>query len=402
MGGELSRESAIARRVFEEASDALGRDMFDICADPSTLNMTRWSQPAILTMSVAVFRWLDAELGLEPEVAAGHSLGEISALVTAGVLPFSDAVRLVELRGALMQAAVPPGVGLMAAVFGAPRDDVDAALESAKREGHVLAIANDNASSQIVLSGHRHAVQKAGQSLTRAGAVFRELEVSIPSHCPLMAPVAEGLAARLADIRIGAPRFAVLSSVSGREYRGADDVVSTLIAQVTAPVKWRTIVSELAARSLGALLELGPKSVLRDLYKLDHPRAVVFAVDGARAAEPLRRLLAAKTAPIDPTAPIARGREFLSGCLAFAAATPNKSSEEQTFWQVVVPAYDRLVELRASCGEDGSVPLAHLREAAELVRRIGKVKKVNAAELVERLRTMAKHVDANGSLFDAI
>ena len=268
MGRDLVADSAAARLVFEEADERLGFRLSSLCFEgpADVLARTEHAQPAILTTSVAAFRVLVERVALAPVVVAGHSLGEWSALVVAGALAFGDAVRGVRERGRLMQDAVPPGVGAMAAVIGLDTAALAALCEEAAA-GEVLTPANLNGAGQIVVAGHAGAVDRLVPLAKARHARVQHLEVSAPFHCPLMRPVADGLARFLTDVRIGEPRIPIVSSVEPRPIAGAAEISSLLIAQVTAPVRWEETMQALRAFAFGLALEVGPGRVLTGLAK---------------------------------------------------------------------------------------------------------------------------------------
>jgi [acyl-carrier-protein] S-malonyltransferase len=293
MGRAFHDASPAARAVFEEASDVLGFDVAKLCFEgpESELQLTANTQPTVLTVSVAGARLL-AERGLAPAVVGGHSLGEYSALVAAGALPFADAVRAVRLRGEFMQEAVPVGTGAMAAILGAELPVVEAICREAA-DGEVLDVANINSPGQIVVAGHRSAVERA-VAVAPAHGVKRSvlLPVSAPFHCRLMAPAAERLAAVLTGVRAEDPRPPVVRNVDAELTTRADDVRPFLVRQVTAPVRWTDCVNRMAREGCRTFVEVGPGKVLTGLLKrIDGALTGVAVEDVAgidRAAAALR------------------------------------------------------------------------------------------------------------------
>jgi len=268
MGRAFSEASGAAKRVFEEANDALGFDLRKVMFEgpESELTLTANTQPAVLTASVAAAAGC-AERGLVPALAAGHSLGEYSALVAAGALGLADAVRAVRRRGELMQEAVPVGTGAMAAIMGVDADVVERVCSEAA-QGEVVGIANLNSAQQIVIAGHRAAVERAvALAKERGGRKSVLLPVSAPFHCALMAPAAEGLAAALADVVVRDPTIPVVRNVDGGVTRRAADVVPFLLRQVASPVRWTDCVRRLAAEGATTFVEVGPGRVLAGLVK---------------------------------------------------------------------------------------------------------------------------------------
>jgi len=268
MGRAFSETSGAAKRVFEEANDALGFDLRRVMFEgpDAELALTANTQPAVLTASVAAAAAC-AERGLTPGLAAGHSLGEYSALVVAGALALADAVRVVRRRGELMQEAVPVGTGAMAAIMGVAAGVVEQVCADAA-QGEVVEIANVNSELQIVIAGHRTAVERAvALAKERGGRKSVLLPVSAPFHCALMAPAAEGLAAALAGVRVSDPAIPVVRNVDGSVTRRAADVVPLLLRQVASPVRWTDCVQRLAAEGASAFVEVGPGRVLSGLVK---------------------------------------------------------------------------------------------------------------------------------------
>lgn len=293
MGADLAAEFAVARRTFEEADESLSFALSRLCFDgpAETLALTEHAQPAILATSVAVFRVLAETTGLTPRAVAGHSLGEWSALVVAGAVGFADAVRGVRERGRLMQAAVPRGVGAMAAVMGLDAAAVAALCEEAAGSD-VLAPANLNGAGQVVVAGHAAALERLVRLAAERRARVQRLDVSAPFHCPLMAPAADGVARFLADVDVHDPAVPVVTSVEGRPVHGRADVAALLVSQVTAPVRWEDTMTALRAFEPALALEVGPGRVLTGLARRLWPELRCQPVGDrtgvAQAAEALR------------------------------------------------------------------------------------------------------------------
>lgn len=292
MGKAFYDGSKPARAVFEEANDALGFDLAALIFEgPETeLALTANTQPAVLTASVAAAAAC-AERGLEPGIATGHSLGEYSALVVAGALPFADAVRVVRRRGELMQDAVPVGVGAMAAIMGMDLDAVDRVCAEAA-EGQVVQVANVNSTGQVVIAGHRTAVERAvGLAAARGGKKSVMLPVSAPFHCALMAPTAERLAPTLEAVTVADPRIPVVRNVDAGVTRTAADVTPFLLRQIASPVRWTDCVRRLVDEGATSFVEVGPGRVLTGLL-----RRIVDGARGLAVEDPagLEKALAAR------------------------------------------------------------------------------------------------------------
>lgn len=270
MGQAMAAAFPTAKRVFDEASEQLGYDMLALCADgpKERLSLTEYTQPAILTVSVAAYRVWAEQVGLSPDYAAGHSLGEYAALVASGSLSFSDAVRVVQVRGRAMQEAVPVGEGAMAAVLNLELSAVEAICQDAAQGRHVMP-ANMNAPGQIVISGHADAVERAGQLARERGAKrVLPLDVSAPFHCRLMAPAADALREVLADTAFGPLGFTVLANVDAQPYRmDGSDARERLVAQVCAPVQWEGCVRAMEQGSVTRSVEFGIGRIVSALIK---------------------------------------------------------------------------------------------------------------------------------------
>ncbi len=303
MGRDLAAAFPAAREVFDEVDDALeqrlARLMFEGPAEDLTL--TENAQPALMATSIAVLRVLEREGGVvlreRCALVAGHSLGEYSALVAAGSLPLRDAARLLRLRGRAMQAAVPAGEGAMAALLGVEllpaRDVCDAAVAARAEEGasEVVEPANDNGGGQVVISGHKAAVERAVE-LARARGVKRAmlLPVSAPFHCALMAPAAAAMAEALGDAPLRAPDVPLVANASAARATDPAELRDLLVRQVTATVRWRESVLACAAMGVDSFLELGAGKVLAGLVRRIVPDAAAASAGSPAEIEAMLRL----------------------------------------------------------------------------------------------------------------
>ena len=268
MGRALAESSPAAAAVWAEADAALGFSLSTLCFEgpAADLAMTANTQPAVLTTSVAAAAAL-AERGVTPALAAGHSLGEYSALVVAGALRFADAVRLVRRRGEFMQEAVPVGTGAMAALLGVELATAEQVCAEAAR-GEVVGVANINSPGQIVIAGHRAAVERAvAEAAARGGKKSVLLPVSAPVPCALLKPAADRLHAELERVAVSDPRIPVIRNVDGGVTRAADEVKPFLLQQVASPVRWTDCVERQAREGATGYLEVGPGRVLTGLLK---------------------------------------------------------------------------------------------------------------------------------------
>ena len=295
MLAELAGDYPIVQETFKQASEVLGYDLWQLVQEgPSEeLNKTWQTQPALLTASVAVYRvWQQKYPALKPEVMAGHSLGEYSALVCAGVLDFQDAVKLVELRGKLMQQAVPEGTGAMYAIIGLDNDAIINACKQAE-QGEVVSAVNFNSPGQVVIAGAKAAVQRAAALCKEAGAKRAlPLAVSVPSHCALMKPAADQLSVSLESITLKAPVVAVLNNVDVKAETDAVAIRNALVRQLYSPVRWTETVEKMAQNGVEVLVEVGPGKVLNGLTKRIVDSLQAVSVNDVKSLDSVEEVLA--------------------------------------------------------------------------------------------------------------
>ncbi|WP_299013876.1 ACP S-malonyltransferase [uncultured Photobacterium sp.] len=269
MLADLAEQFDVVKQTFAEASEALGYDLWALVQNGPVeeLNQTHRTQPALLTSSVAIWRVWQEQDGEQPAVLAGHSLGEYSALVCAGVIDFKEAVKLVELRGQLMQEAVPAGVGAMSAIIGLDNDAIAKACEDAA-QGQVCSPVNFNSPGQVVIAGNKEAVERANALCKEAGAKRAlPLPVSVPSHCELMKPAAEKLAVALESIEFNTPVIPVINNADVATEIDPAAIKLALVKQLYGPVRWTESVERMAEEGIEKLLEMGPGKVLTGLTK---------------------------------------------------------------------------------------------------------------------------------------
>ncbi|HDR1343924.1 TPA: ACP S-malonyltransferase [Pasteurella multocida] len=270
MLAELATEYPVVEETFKQASDVLGYDLWQLVQQgpAEELNKTWQTQPALLAASVAIYRvWQEKYPHLKPDVMAGHSLGEYSALVCAGALDFQDAVKLVELRGKLMQQAVPEGTGAMYAIIGLDNEAIISACADAA-QGEVVSAVNFNSPGQVVIAGAKAAVERAAAACKDAGAKRAlPLAVSVPSHCALMKPAADQLAVSLDNIAIRTPTTAVINNVDVACETENSEIRHALVRQLYSPVRWTETVERMTKDGVQVLVEVGPNKVLTGLTK---------------------------------------------------------------------------------------------------------------------------------------
>lgn len=269
MLAELAETYPVVKQTYQEASDVLGYDLWKLVSDgpAEELNQTHITQPALLAAGIAVWRVWQEKGGPQPEVLAGHSLGEYTALVASGAISFADGIALVAERGKYMQEAVPAGQGGMAAILGLDDDKVIALCAEAA-EGEVVSAVNFNSPGQVVIAGQAAAVDRAIELAKEAGAKRAlKLTVSAPSHCALMQPAAERLADKLASIQIQTPSIPVINNADVTAASDADAIRDALVRQLYSPVRWVETVEKMSAEGVDRLVECGPGKVLVGLNK---------------------------------------------------------------------------------------------------------------------------------------
>lgn len=296
MGRALAEASAVARGVFQEVDEALGQHLFRLMGDgpEDQLQLTENAQPAIMANAIATLRVLEQEGGVrladKAAYVAGHSLGEYSALCAAGAIDLATTARLLKLRGRAMQAAVPVGIGAMAALLGADVDKARAIADAAA-QGEVCTVANDNDPSQVVISGHLDAIERAVALAKEMGAKRAVLlPVSAPFHCALMQPAADAMEAALAEARLGAPLVPVFANVTAAPVTDPDTIRALLVEQVTGMVRWRESVLAMVAAEVEQVFEFGGK-VLTPMVKRISPDVAATSVVTMADIEALAKAL---------------------------------------------------------------------------------------------------------------
>lgn len=286
MGKELAEAFPVARELFQEIDDALSQNLSRLMFEgpDGDLTLTENAQPALMAVSMAVVRVLEREGNIDlaaiAKVVAGHSLGEYSALCAAGALEVGDTARLLKIRGQAMQKAVPVGQGAMAALLGLDIEQARAVAEAAA-QGEVIAAANDNAPGQVVVSGHKGAVERAVALAAEQGAKRSVmLPVSAPFHCPLMRPAADAMAQALANVDIRAPRLPLIANVTASPVTEPARIRELLVEQVTGAVRWRESVLAMKAHGVEQLVELGSGKVLTGLARRIDKALTGTAVNG--------------------------------------------------------------------------------------------------------------------------
>ncbi|MCP5046066.1 MAG: ACP S-malonyltransferase [bacterium] len=291
MGESFYNRHETVRRVFDEACDVLGFDLKHLSFKGPDEELTRTdnAQPALLTVGVAFYNYFIEETGTQPDFLAGHSLGEITALTCAGVLTFADALRIARKRGELMKkaAADAGGESSMLAVLGLAFHEVEAVCRSVPPEKGVVSVANYNTETQLVISGHKAAVDEVGELCRVRGAVLKEINVGAPFHCSLLAPAAVGMREELDKYSFHAFRVPVISNVTAMPYTNHHEVPFFLVRQVTQPVQWHKSMGFFKRAGVERVVEIGPNSRLTKMIKRSDINLTAYAYDTVKGRESL-------------------------------------------------------------------------------------------------------------------
>ncbi|GFN33011.1 ACP S-malonyltransferase [Paenibacillus xylaniclasticus] len=397
MGQELYKECVTARRVFEEADDTLGYKLSDIIfgSDPHRLTRTEFTQPALLTVGMAAYRVFMERIGsAAPHMAAGHSLGEWTALACAGAITFTDALRLVALRGRLMQEAADEGAGAMCAIIGLEASIVEKKCLERSAAGAEVVISNYNSPVQTVISGRAEAVHSTSAELEARGAKAVYLNVGAAFHSPLMAAAAEQLENALEKTAFTTPCWLVLSNVTALPHGAPDEIGRRLVEQITAPVQWTATMNYFEQAGISTVIELGPQTVLSRLAKANTKGIQAYSFEKPSQAEELHE----KLKPFF-TVSHSLTRGFITGCLTAAVSTRNRNWDEQAYQEGVVKPYRQIEAIQEQLDVEQREPSPEeMRAALKLLVSIFETKGVPDDEATQRLQEIVSRT-ATGHLF---
>lgn len=386
MGKALSERYAVVRDTIEEANEALGMRLDNLMYEGPMAELTRTdnAQPAILALGVAMYRVYSQEWGYRPELAAGHSLGEMTALTCAGAITFPDALRLVRCRGELMQGAAAAGIGAMAAVNGPSPDTVTKLCRDISAEctdgSRIVVVSNINSEQQTVISGHKAAVHEASERLSAFGATVIPLQVSAPFHSPLMAPAAVQFADVLSNISFGEPAFPVVSSLTGQPYNNAAEIPDLLARGLTEPVNWPAVLAFQQSIGVATAVELGPGNILKRLAPSEGLRVLSFDDKEDET------LLVAASQEKDTYS-----IELLNRCLAIATCVRNRNWNIAEYEQGVSLPYRGVQQLMETLRETGEqVQEAHVQQALAMLESVFRTKGTSPEEQERRFARLRK------------
>jgi len=381
MGKALFDESAKVKDIFEEANDTLGFDLKKMCFEGEIQELTKTenAQPAILTVSVACYRIYMERIGIEPVCAAGHSLGEYSALTCSGVMSFSDALKIVRARGLLMKEAGDQGEGTMAAVGKLETTIIKETCKNISSGDLIVVISNYNSPGQTVISGHTDAVKAAGEVLKEKGAIVTPLQVSAPFHSPLMEMVSSKMREELNKYTFGSFQFPVISNVNALPYENGGQVVENLVKQIVAPVMWVDSMQYIKNTGVVSAVEIGPKKVLRNLMKRNTPDIKAYSFDDKKDYDTLLNEL--KTQDNSGENDIS----VVTRCMAIAVCTRNRNWNNEEYQKGVSEPYKKIQQMQEEIETNGGKPtVEQMKKALEMLRSVFITKKVPIEEQIER------------------
>jgi malonyl CoA-acyl carrier protein transacylase len=380
MGQELCQYFPVANRTFEEAGDILKMDLKSLCFNgaPDELTRTDNAQPALLALSVAKFRVYRQEWDIVPTLGAGHSLGEYSALTCANAIDFGDALRLVRLRGQLMQEADRDADGGMMAVSGLEFSVVEEECMTFTDPGHQVVPANYNAQSQVVISGHRAALEEIAKRLSARGGRVVPLKVGAAFHSPLMKPSALRFGDALSATRFRLPEWPVISNIDARPYKDKESIPVLLEKQMTHPVRWQAIMEYINSRDIDIAIEMGPKRVLKNLMKKSVPGIKVYSTNSRDDLQELYE--------VEPDDFIEKRPNLVERCLAEAVCARNRNFNPETYQSEVVEPYGMLKNMSYLLAEEKNEPTTQkMKDALTHLQTIFNGKNTPVVERIKRL-----------------
>lgn len=363
MGKSLCENFDLANKIFEEADNILGFGLRKLCLEGSLEELTKTenTQPAVFVTGYAAYKVYMEEVGMQPFCCAGHSLGEITALACADAIRFSDAVNIVRERGRLMQEASAIGSGSMAAISGIDKLTIARECEKISRPEELVVISNYNSPMQIVISGHRHAVEAVSDHLKELGARVTPLKVSAPFHSPIMAPAAQGLSDVLKKYQYKEPKYTVFSNVNAKPYAGVHEIIELLTEQMVKPVQWQKIMKGFKQEGIKTAIELGPKNILKKLMTQNVHTMQVFSCEKERDIVDLKNFFhITEKEEIENDSNIT----VVTKCLAIAVCTKNHNIDQGAYEQGVVIPYNSIKKMQENIEKEKREPRRKEMEAA--------------------------------------
>lgn len=389
MGRELFDQFESVKDLFKKANEILGFDLQTLCFEGPMNELTKTinTQPAILTCSIAAYyALLEKGEDINPLYTAGHSLGEFSALVVAGVLTFEDALKIVRKRGELMQETISNGTGAMAAIANLDKASIVSICNSLSTEIEFVVPSNFNSPNQIVISGSEKLVKEACKQCSSKGAMAIPLKVSAPFHSPYMEHAAEGLREEIAKYQLGTFKYPVISNVTGESYASADEVPELLVSQMINAVQWHTTVDFMTENGVELCVELGPNTILKKLVKACNKDIKTWSSD-----ENMDEIIS-KFSPQN-NSKVSRNK-VVSKCISIAVSTKNYNFNNDEYQQGVVENYNRLNDLNQNLEDNNQEATEeHINTAMSWLQSILETKKTPENEKKYRLKELMLETD---------
>lgn len=379
MGKKLCENYKVASDMFDEASEALGFDLKKLCQQGTMeeLTLTYNAQPAILTTSAAMFKVCMENDGIKPDILAGHSLGEISALTCAGAIAFPDAVKIARKRGEFMQEAVKPGEGAMYAVMTRDEEKVHDICKEISTSESFVGISNYNSRTQIVISGNVAAVEHAAKVLEGEDIKVKQLKVSAPFHCPLMQPAADKLKEELQKYTFSDLLYPVLSNYTAKPYIGIDVIIDNLAAQLVNPVRWSDSMTYLKKAMIEYGVEMGPGYVLKNMMKTNISDIRIFSYDNTTDINKLKEHIKNSYIP------------FLTRSMGIAVATRNTNWDSDEYQKGVIEPYSKIESLNQKVEMENREPSKEeMDQAIDMLLSVFKTKHTSIEERKKRLQEL--------------
>ncbi|MFZ5988790.1 MAG: ACP S-malonyltransferase [Bacillota bacterium] len=394
MSKEICDDFAVARQTFEEANDVLGFNLKKLCLEGSIVELTKTenTQPALLTASVAAFRVYMQEIGIKPHFSAGHSLGEFSALTCSNSMKFDAALKIVRKRGILMQQAADEGAGKMAAVRNISRKTIEEECIKISTEEQPVVVACYNSPNQNVISGHEDAVKKLIEKLSFLGATVVPLNVSAAFHSPIMKQAAENLQLELINYKYNDPEWPVVSNVTGMPYYGSSEIIDGLTKQMTMPVRWQESVEYINSQGVEAVIELGPKDVLKKLMKEIAGDVSSFLLNVKEDVQTLREELWYNKDNKDFERQTKM--KIISKCIASVICTRNRNWDASEYNSGVVEPYRKIKEMYENLQNELKTPSdSQVRRAIQMLKTALVTKRVPESQQCKILKNISDQAE---------
>ncbi|WDV45044.1 ACP S-malonyltransferase [Clostridiaceae bacterium M8S5] len=392
MGKDLYDKYDKVKDIFKQANEALGMDLAKLCfeGDIEELTKTQNTQAAILTVSYSAYNIIKELYDIKPTILAGHSLGEYTALVCSGALSFIDAVKIVYKRGQFMQEASAEGVGKMAAIGGLDSSIIEDICCEFSTDQECLVISNYNAPNQIVISGHSNAVEKACEKLKKLNAVVIPLKVSAAFHSPLMKPAASKLKNELMKYKYSELKYPVISNVTAKPYETYKDIITNLTKQLEEPVHWSDSVKYLDDNSINVALEIGPKTVLKNLMKKNKFDIKTYSTDVQMDMQLLKEEMLKETR---------EAPSVITRCLAIAVCTKNYNYDNEEYKNGVILPYKEIEIIRDKVEKEGIEPsIEQMSKSLDLLKQIFITKKTPKSEQEQRFKQIFEETNTKDIL----